>query len=65
MPSSVRCSRVDLLFYLVDPLFAFRQGARRVRDPVDLGHQPVNQNLRLKKGHLTVAATCKVHARNN
>jgi hypothetical protein len=42
---------VDLLFELGDPLLALRQGARRVRDPVYLGHEPLNQNLRLKKSH--------------
>jgi hypothetical protein len=42
---------VDLLFELGDPLLALRQGARRIRDPIYLGHEPLNQNHRLKKGH--------------
>jgi hypothetical protein len=33
---------VDLLFELGDPLLALRQGARRIRDPIYLGHEPLN-----------------------
>ena len=42
---------VDFLFEFGDPLLALGQGTRRIRDPLDLGHQPFNQHIRLKKGH--------------
>ena len=42
---------VDLTFEFGDLLLSFGQGIRRIRDPIYLGHEPLNQNLRLKKGH--------------
>jgi hypothetical protein len=42
---------VDLLFEFGDPLLALDQGTRRIRDPIDLGHQPFKQHIRLKKRH--------------
>ena len=42
---------VDLTFEFGDLLLALGQGTWRIRDPIDLGHQPFNQHIRLKKGH--------------
>jgi hypothetical protein len=52
---------IDLLFEFGDPLLALRQGARRIRDPIYLGHEPLNQNLRLKKGHEYVQLLRPLH----
>jgi hypothetical protein len=40
---------IDLLFEFGDLLLSPGQGTRRIRDPIDLGRQTVNQNIRLKK----------------
>jgi hypothetical protein len=42
---------VDLTFEFGDLLLSLGQGTRRICDPIDLGHQTVNQHIRLKKGH--------------
>jgi len=41
---------VYFTFKLGDLPLALGQRTRRVRDSIDLGHQPFNQRLRLKKG---------------
>jgi hypothetical protein len=51
MASSVALQPVNLLFEFGYPLLALGQGARRIRDPIDLGNQPFDQHLQLKKGH--------------
>ena len=48
-------------FEFGDLLLALRQGARRIRDPIYLGHEPLNQNLRLKKGHEYVQLSRPLH----
>jgi hypothetical protein len=45
---------VDLLFELDDLLLSLGQGKRRIRDPIDLNHQTVNQHIRLEEGHQCV-----------
>jgi hypothetical protein len=40
---------VYLTFKLGDLPLALGQRTRRIRDPIDLGHQPFNQHIRLKK----------------
>ena len=42
---------VDLFFKPGNPLVPLGQGTWRIRDPINLGHQPFNQHIRLKKGH--------------
>jgi hypothetical protein len=42
---------VDFLFEFGDPLLALGKGTGRIGDPIDLGHQPFNQHIRLKEGH--------------
>ena len=41
----------DLLFEIGDPLLALGHRTQRIRDPINLGHQPFKQHIRLKKGH--------------
>jgi hypothetical protein len=41
---------VYFTFKLGDLPLALGQGIRRIRNPVDLDHQTVNQHIRLKKG---------------
>jgi hypothetical protein len=36
---------------LGDLLLALGKGTGRIRDPINLGHQPFKQHVRLKKGH--------------
>ena len=40
---------VNLLFEFGYPLLALGHGARRIRDPINLGHQPFDQHLRIAK----------------
>jgi hypothetical protein len=42
---------VNLTFEFGDLLLSLGPGTRRIRDPIDLGHQAFNQYIRLKKGH--------------
>jgi hypothetical protein len=44
-----------------DPLLAVGWGTRRIRNSIDLGHQPFNQHIRLKKGHQCVQTRRPLH----
>jgi ParB-like chromosome segregation protein Spo0J len=50
--SSGALQPLDLLFVFGDPLLALGQRTRRIRDSINLGRQPLNRNLRLKKGQV-------------
>jgi formylglycine-generating enzyme required for sulfatase activity len=55
MASSARWSRSISSSSFDDLLRSLGRGTRRIRDPIDLDHQTVNQHVRLKKGHQGVA----------